>query len=141
MTKGTDLSNINVGMSIVLFFIFMFLLHANIMKDIEYARKLDKIVCHKEVDIPKIRGVDKLVIESVIEEYWKKRSMNKSKCSRIWRDLKTGFIRGALSGFITGGGVSGAASGAVVFGMLSGLTQAYHSTYSKPSYLNSNKHT
>ena len=138
---GNDLEKINVGLSVVLFFIFLFLLYANIMKDIEDKEILDKIVCHKEVDLPKIRGVDKLIIESVIEEYWRKRSMNKSNCAKIWGDVKTGIVRGALGGAIVGGGWSGAASGALVFGTMSGLSKAYNLTYGKSHFLREYKHT
>lgn len=141
MNGENDLSKINIGLSVVLFFIFLFLLYANIMKDIEDEKTLDKILCHKEVDLPKIREVDKLIIESVIEEYWRKRSMNKSKCAKIWGDVKAGIVRGALGGAIMGGGWGGAASGAIVFGTMSGLSKAYHLTYGKPFFLINNKHT
>jgi hypothetical protein len=138
---GSGLETFNVGLSVALFFVFIFLLHANIIQDAQDEKKLDKIVCHKEVDLPKIRGMDKLVIESVIEEYWKKRSMNKSNCAKIWNDMRTGFVRGALGGAIVGGGWGGSASGAIVFSTLSGLSRAYNLTYGKSSFLRDNKHT
>jgi hypothetical protein len=116
-------------------------LYTNILQDIQDEKNLDKIVCHKEVDLPKIKGVDKLVIESVVEEYWKKRSMNKSNCAKIWNDIRTGFVRGALGGAIVGGGWEGSASGAIVFGTMSGLSRAYHLVYGKPSFLKDHKHT
>lgn len=138
---GSELKNFNVGLSVALFFVFIFLLHANIVQDLDDEKTLDKIVCHKEVDLPKIRGVDKLVIESVIAEYWKKRSMNKSNCAKIWNEMRTGFVRGALGGAIVGEGWGGAASGAIVFGTMSGLFKAYNLTYGKASFLRDHKHT
>lgn len=131
----------NVGLSVVLFFIFIFLLYKNLIQDAQDGKALDKILCHKEVDLPNIRGVDKLVIESVIEEYWKKRSMNKSNCAKIWNDMRTGFVRGALGGAIVGGDWGGSASGAIVFSAISGLSKAYHLAYGKSSFLMDNKHT
>ena len=138
---GSDIKKFNIGLSVVLLFIFIYLLYANIIQDIQDKKILDEIVCHKEVDLPKIRGVDKLIIESVVEEYWKKRSMNKSNCAKIWNDVKTGVVRGALGGAIVGGGWSGAASGAIVFGTMSGLSRSYHLKYGKSSFLRDHKHT
>jgi hypothetical protein len=138
---GSGLEKFNVGLSVALFFVFIFLLYANIIQDAQDKKTLDEIVCHKEVDLPKIRDVDKLVIESVVEEYWQKRSRNKSNCAKIWNDMSTGFVRGALGGAIVGGDWGGVASGAIVFSTLSGLSSAYHLTYGKSSFLRDNKHT
>jgi hypothetical protein len=137
----SDNKKINISLCIVLFFIFMFLLYKNTVRDIEDSKNLGTILCHKEVKLPHINTIDKLIIESVIEDYWKKRSMNKSNCYIIWDDIKHGFVRGALGGAIIGGSISGAASGAIVFGSISGLFKAYNLTYSQQKYLMDYKHT
>ena len=41
----------------------------NILQDQCDVKTLDKIVCHKEVQLPKIPESDVLMIESVIENY------------------------------------------------------------------------
>lgn len=138
---GSGFGKFNIGFSVALLFIFIFLLYLNIVKDLQDKKTLDDIICHKEVDLPNIRNMDKLVIESVIEEYWKKRSMNKSNCAKIWNDIRTGFMRGALGGVIVGKGYAGVVSGAFVFGALSGLSRSYHLTYGKSSFMMDYKHT
>jgi hypothetical protein len=135
------LRKLNVGLIVALLLVFIFLLYANIMQDVQNKKKLNEIVCHKEVNLPNIRVVDKLIIESVIEEYWKKRSMNKSNCVKIWNDMKFGFVRGALGGAIIGRDWEGTMSGAVVFSAISGLSKAYTLNYGKPSFLEDIKHT
>ena len=58
----------NIGLCIILFLIFSYLLYVNMLQDVEDEKTLGKIVCHKEVQLPEIRIVDKLIIESVIYE-------------------------------------------------------------------------
>jgi hypothetical protein len=137
----SEIEKFNIGLNVSLFFVFIFLLYANIIQDMQNKNKLNTIVCHKEVNLPKIRDADKLIIESVIEKYWKKRSMNKSNCVKIWNDMKFGFIRGALGGAIIGRDWEGTVSGAVVFSAISGLSKAYSLNYNKPSFLKDRKHT
>lgn len=135
--------NFNTGLFIALFMAFIYLVYVNITIDTDNSQKLDNIVCHKEIEhaLPKIKDVDKLIIESVISEYWRKRNMNKSNCAKIWKEVKSGIVRGALGGAIVGSGLSGAASGAVVFGTLGGLSKAYALSYGKMEYLRDHKHT
>lgn len=140
---SSDLKNINVSICTVLFIVFIYLLYMNLTIDSTNTRKLDNIICHKEVlhKLPKIKDVDKLVIESVIEDYWRKRSMNKSNCGKIWNEIKGGVLRGIIGGVIVGGGMSGAISGAIVFGSMSGLMKAYNLSHGKMIYLSNIKHT
>jgi hypothetical protein len=137
----SGLGKFNVGLIVALFLVFIFLLYLNIIQDMQNKKKLNKILCHKEVNLPKIRDVDKLIIESVVEKYWKKRSMNKSNCVKIWNDMKFGFVRGALGGAIIGRDWGGTVSGAVVFSAISGLSKAFSLNYGKPSFLKERKHT
>jgi hypothetical protein len=116
----------NIGLGIALFLIFIYLVQCNITQDIMDEKKLDTIVCHKDVELPPMKDIDKLAIESIIEDYWKKRSMNKSNCAKIWGDMKMGIIRGVLGGILIGGGIDGAISGAIMLGGMSGLFRAYN---------------
>lgn len=132
---------IRAGLSIVIFIIFMYLLYLNHLIDTSNAETLGKIVCHKEIPLPAIKEIDALAIEAVIEGYWKKRAMNKSNCSRIVGDIKSGLVRGAISSAIGGAGAAGIASGALVFGSISGVMRAYGLLHGKSSYLLDFKHT
>lgn len=137
----TGLERINIGISIALFVIFLYLLYTNNNIDKKNVMDLDMTVCHKEVILPKIRDIDRLVIESVFSEYWQKRSMNKSNCSKIWSDVKSGVISGALSGAIIGSGASSVIAGGLVGGVISGTMKAYGLVNGKSQYLLATKHT
>ena len=136
-----ELKKINIGLCVVLFFIFIYLLYLATTQDTEDKKILDDMVCHKEVVLPEIYKTDELIIESVIEKYLKKKHMNKSNSSKIWIALKQGAFRGALGGFILSKGLGGALSGAVVFSALSGIPTAYNIVYGKPHVLSTCKHT
>jgi hypothetical protein len=137
--RGTG--KINTGLGIILILIFIYLVQYNIKQDMMDKKELDTIVCHKDVQLPPMKDIDKLAIESIIEDYWKKRSMNKSNCAKIWGEMKTGITRGALGGILIGGGLDGAISGAIMLGGMSGLFRAYNLTYGKSPFLNPGKHT
>lgn len=139
MTKR--LENINIGVCICLFIVFLSLLYFNYLKDLDDEKILDNIVCHKEVDIPNIEIQEKLIIESIIEDYNKKKVMNVSNCAKIIRDVKSGISKGVLSGIIVGGGLVGAAVGAIVYGSISGIFTAYNMIYYKKKYIKYNKHS
>jgi hypothetical protein len=138
---GSSFKQFNISACIILFFIFIYLLHGNDAYDNMDKKQLNTIICHKEVDLPDIDITDRLVIESVIEKYNKKRAMNKSNRARILESIKSGIIRGVIGGAIVGKGFEGAASGAVVFGAISGISTAYSLIYDRSSFLNEKKHT
>jgi hypothetical protein len=138
---STAIQKTNMGLLVVLIFMFIILLYFTILQDIEDGKTLDSIVCHKEINIPDIKCIDILVIESVIENYRKKRAMNKSGYAKVWGDVKNGFIRGAFGGMILGNGIEGAIPGSIVFGLLSGLLKAHSIVYGESSFLNLKKHT
>jgi len=125
----------------LLIVICIILLYYNYQKDLEDIHTLNGIICHKEVSLPSINTTDRLVIESIIEEYWKKRKINKSRCAKIINDIKTGISRGIMSGFITGMSPTTAVTGGVALGAVSGVLKAYNLSYSPTSYLKSSKHT
>ncbi len=134
-------NNINKSICLVLVIIFLYLVYCNFIEDTNDKKTLSNIICHKEVKLPDIDEEDRLVMESVIEDYWKKRSMNKSNCSKILGEIKGGAIRGALGGALVGEGLTGAVSGAIVFGLMSGVLKAYNLKYGQRSFLHEDKHT
>lgn len=134
---------INIVPFIILIIIFIYLLCLNLEIDKSNDIKLNNIVCHKEVErtLPVISETERLVIESVISDYWKKRKMNKSNMSKIINSIENGAMRGALGGIILGGGIYGAATSGLVFGTMGGLLTSYNLTYGSTKYLNNIKHT
>ena len=132
---------LNFGVMVALTLIFLVLLYKNMEIDKKNDAHLGQMVCHKEVKLPSIHDTDVLIIESVIEKYWKKCNMNKSNTAKIWGDIKMGAARGVLGGAIVGSGPVGALTSAVVFGTLSGVSRAYSLTYGSMSFLNVKKHT
>ncbi len=138
---SNSLDTLNIGFLVVIVCIFIYLLHSNILQDISDNNTLDSIQCHKEVDIPEIKNMDKLVVESIIEEYLKKRAMNKSNYDRIWGDVISGGVKGALSGAIIGGTLISAIEGVIVYGTISGTHKAYTLLYGKDKFLSPHKHT
>jgi hypothetical protein len=138
---GKKIKQLNVSVSILLIIIFIFLLYMNIQQDIEDAKVLSTITCHKEVDVPKIKEIDSLVIESIIEKYNKKKAMNISNSESILSDIKIGAVRGVLGGAIMGSGLEGMVISAITFGSLSGLSKAYELKYGHSAVLNDYKHT
>jgi hypothetical protein len=131
----------NIGLNIVLSIIFLYLLYVNIQQDISDTKELDGILCHKEIELPKIKIIDKLMIESVIENYGKNKSRNKSNSAKIWTEIKSGFTRGALGGAIVSSDLGVIFSGALVFGSMSGLFKAYNLIYGSTLVLRYKKHT
>lgn len=130
-----NFKDFDISICVILLILFMYLIHLNASIDNCKLAKLDNIVYHKNFDLPKIKPSERLVIESVIEDYLKKRKMNKSNCSKIWNNVKNGAMRGALGGAIVGSGISGAAAGAVIFGAIGGLNKAYNLTNNTSFYL------
>lgn len=105
---------------------------------------LHQIKSHKEVNkkYTSMPEMERLKIEAVIEEYWMKRSMNKSKCSKIWTEVRRGVMRGAIGGLVMGGGsAGGVVSGAVIFGAINGVLKGYDLLNSGPTYLLNSKQT
>jgi hypothetical protein len=138
---GGKINQLNTGVIILLIIIFVFLLYKNIKQDIDDEERLSNIICHKEVNVPKIKEIDILVIESIIEEYNKKKAMNISNYASIWSDTKKGIFRGVLGGVIIGGGMEGIIISAITFGTLSGFSKAYDLKYGYTVVLNDYKHT
>lgn len=135
------LKDFNIGVCVVLLCIFIYLLHINIISDTRNKKKLNKILSHKEIVLPEISVQEKLLVESIIEDYWKKRSMNKSNYAKIMTDVKSGISRGVIAGAIVGGGVNGAIAGAIVYGTISGISKAYTLQFGRSHYLITNKQT
>lgn len=133
--------NINTSLLAVLICIMVVLIYMNIQQDILDEKTLNSIECHKDIEIPEIKNIDKLVIESVIENYWSKRTMNRSNRIRIYDEIMNGSIKGAIGGAIIGGSALIALEGAVVHGAISGAAKAYNLLYKKTPFINDNKHT
>lgn len=133
------LKNINVGLLLIVMLLLAYYTYKVIELDNLNRSVINNTISHQEVDLPDIPQESRLVIEQVIEEYWTKRSMNKSKCANVLTNIKIGTMRGALAGAVLGGGTSGIASGAIVYGALSGLASAYKTIHGGRAYLNDAK--
>lgn len=64
---------------------------------------------------------DRIKIESVVDNYFTKRKMNKSQCSKIKKTMFEGFARGALGGLIINATPGNIANSAITFGVMNGL--------------------
>ena len=131
----------NVFLAICIIIIYLYICNMSI--DNNSKRELSNTVCHKEVKdrLPEIDKTDRLIIESVIYDYQKKRSMNKSNCSRIIDSIKKGAFRGAIGGAIVGNGINGSLTGALVFGTINGLMRSYELSHNKNIFLMNTKDT
>jgi len=133
--------DLNYSLCLVLLLIFIYTSYENYQEDSRNRIKLKSIISHKNVELPKIEQTDRLIIESVIEDYWRKRSLNKSNCKKIINSILDGMFRGAMGGLILGRDVKGAANGAIVFGAISGVFKAYNIIHKGDRFLLMNKHT
>jgi hypothetical protein len=139
---GTKSTAVIVGGCILLLLIFIYLLYVNEQIDKNNAAVLEKITSHKEVTLPRMSNLDKLMIESVVEEYYKKREMNKSHYTKIWSSLKTGIVRGGLGSAIMGNDAPTVLATSAVYGALSGIFKAYDlSTDNTKTFVNKYKQT
>ncbi len=129
------------GFLLITLFVFIFLLQKNWEIDKKNTQELEKMTCHKEVNLPQVSEKNILIVESIIEQYWKKRSMNKSNTSKIWGDVKMGVTRGILGGVLIGGTPASIGTSAFIFGTLSGVLRAYGLAYGRRVYLHGHKHT
>jgi hypothetical protein len=119
------LKNLNTTLGVVLTLLLLYVLYINSADDRANATVLKHELCHKELNMPDIDPVDKLIIEAICENYDKKKDMNVSKCSKILNEVGLGAIRGTLVGALMGGGLEGAVSSALTFGLVSGLSKGY----------------
>jgi hypothetical protein len=134
-------SPINISVTVILVIVLIYLVYINHLQDIIDVKNLNNIKCHKEMALPRINRCDKLVIESVIEDYWKKRSMNKSNVSRIINNIRVGVMRGFISGVIIGNSFESITVGALVFGLVSGISTAHNLSQKTSLFMLKNKPT
>ena len=108
--------------------VLMYLVYVNTLIDGHNFINLSTTISHNEIDkkfLPKVKDIDRLTIESVVSEYMIKKDMNVSNSSKIWTEVKSGVVKGALAGSVIGGGAQGAITSAVVYGTLGGMMKAY----------------
>ena len=134
-------NKLNVGLLCILMIILIYQLFVVSMLDHANNHELKKTICHKEIKLPEISRNDRLIIESIISEYLKKRKMNKSIRIKTCEEFKLGMIRGAIGGLILGGSLEGAVIGAVVFGTMGGLFKTYSIIFKPSLFLQDDKHT
>ena len=117
--------DINIGALVAVFMVFVYLFVENMRIDNDNYLRLEHIPSHKEVPVPDISDADRLVIEKVMNDYWEKRKMNKSNCSRISTSIKDGVLAGAVSGAVLGSGITPILTSSIISGSISGLLKSY----------------
>ena len=131
----------NYGLFVAILIMFIFISYKNYNLDINNRNELQKIISHKNVELPKMQETERLMIESVIENYWKKRTLNKSNSRKIWNSIKSGAFRGAMGGLVLGNTTTSALQGAIVFGTISGLFRGYNIMYEDSVFMLKDKQT
>lgn len=131
----------NYSLFIIILILFIFIFYENYQCDKYNKKELKKIISHKNVELPEISNTERLITESIIENYWKKRSLNKSNSMKIWNSIKSGAFRGAMGGLILGNTTESALQGALVFGTLSGLFKGYNMMYESTIFMLNDKQT
>lgn len=119
------LSEINILTSIPVVLILLFLLYENVRQDYKDRYYIQTTICHKKVQIPIITQEERLKIETVLDDYIKRRDKNISKLYKIFSELYVGAMRGVLGAAMLGGGINEMAAGAIVYGTISGFSRAY----------------
>lgn len=129
------------SVAIVLLIILIYLTSYSYREDYIHQLKLNQIPCHREIpeNVQHISIKDRLAIERIIEQYMKKRKMNKSHCKKIISSIRDGMIRGALGGLVMAGS-EGVVSGAVVFGLLNGVMTGWSFRVHDNSFMLDHKH-
>tara|TARA_Y100000389_G_C17244324_1_gene404794 strand:- start:85 stop:504 length:420 start_codon:yes stop_codon:yes gene_type:complete len=136
---GDRLKDINVTLIVVLIIIFIYLLSVNFSIDRKNRKELNNIVSHKEIILPNTGEIERLKIENIIDNYHKKKSMNKSKYSSVLSEIKKGAVRGALGGALLGGDLESTVISSIIYGMISGVFKAYNQVYPSINSINGNK--
>lgn len=138
---GNSLEGVNVKLTVVLIIIFIYLLGVNFSIDRRNSKELSNIVSHKEIKLPEAGEIERLKVENIIDNYYKKKSMNKSKSASVLSEVKKGALRGALGGALLGGDLESTIISSIVYGMISGVFKAYNQAYPSTDFINGNKPT
>ena len=133
--------NMQTAVMIISVLYFAYLIQYNMELDADNYMRLSGQVSHKQVIVPNITFEERIKIESVIEDYKKKKTMNKSNINRIVTGIRDGMIRGALGGAFMGKSVEGSILGAIVFGSMGGIMKAHSLVHDHPYYLYPEKFT
>jgi hypothetical protein len=138
-----QLSAINVY--VVSFMVLILLCFVYVHKLIDNSNKLQlqQEVCHKEVksQLPSVDDSQTLAIENIVENYIKKRSMNKSNISKIWNGMMYGAIFGLASSAIVSPKMPDILASSIVSGIIGGINISYRLLYVKKGWLSDSKPT
>ena len=133
--------DIDTGLCIISILLLIYLIYINISIDISNYELLDKITSHKEVKNIKTDKKNILKIESIIENYRKKRHMNKSNVLEISKNIIEGLFKGVLGGMFAGSGVVASIKSGIIYSTISGLSTSYTLLHNKNTYMNIMKQT
>ena len=126
---------------VIITIMFIYFTHICIVMDTNDIQTLTRITHYNDVKLQPLSQSATLQIENVIENYRKKRQLNKSRFIKVLESMQTGFTRGCLSTIVMGGNVQNSIISGLTMGMASATASAYtnsHPAYSK--YLMANKH-
>lgn len=85
-------------------------------------RSIDELKYNTDIwDVPTLDDHQQSVINKMIDNYFKRRSLNKSKYKKMISAAKDGIFHGAIGGCITGG-PAGAIPGAIVYGVMGAVS-------------------
>ena len=118
------LNELNIGYVLTVLIILLYLIWVN--NKVDQENKIILLSLYKPTVNEEISLKERAKIEMVIEEYWKKRSMNKSNCKKIFDDIKNGAVRGCISGIVMGSTPTGILSNAITVGTVSGTIKAFN---------------
>lgn len=127
------LSLIN-AVRIILLILFLYLFLCSIENDKANKTKLENdpyTIIDTKKTFDSLPLEERIKIESVIDNYFTKRNMNKSQCSKIKKSMIEGFTRGALGGLIINASLGNIANSAITFSVMNGIMKLF--TLNNPS--------
>lgn len=133
--------DIDTGLCIISILLLIYLIYININIDISNYELLDKITSHKEVKNIKTDNKNILKIESIIENYRKKRHMNKSNVLEISKNIIEGLCKGVLGGLFAGSSIAASIKSGIIYSTIAGLSTSYTLLNNKNTYMNIMKQT
>ena len=84
---------------------------------------------------------ERLKIEAVVDNYFTKRKMNKSHCTKIAKAIAEGAVRGALGGIVIDATIGNIANSAATFGVINGLMKIFTLHNPKNNFILQNSYT
>jgi len=126
------------AVKIVLLVLFIYILNCSIQRDIENKEQLARdpyTAIDKKKTFADLPLNERLKIESVVDDYFTKRKMNKSHCSKIKKAIFDGVVRGSVGGLIINATIGNIINGATTFGVVNGLMKMYTLHHSPNSFI------